>query len=72
MCYDDGTDRVHVVGSRGVTDFVLPAENPTFEESGRTLVCETFDNRRREKVRLLGPFSSAPLSLQTLKKLKHC
>ncbi|KAI5399314.1 hypothetical protein KIW84_064612 [Lathyrus oleraceus] len=46
---DDGTDRVHVVGTRGATDFVLPAENSTFEESGRTLVCETFDNRRREK-----------------------
>lgn len=61
---------MHVVGARGVTDFVLPAKNPIFEESGRTLVCETVDNRRREKVRLLGPFSSAPLFLQTLKKIK--
>ncbi|KAJ1435743.1 E3 Ubiquitin ligase, GIDE-type [Sesbania bispinosa] len=40
---DDGTDRVHVVGARGATGFVLPVGSEAFEESGRSLVRGTLD-----------------------------
>ncbi|RYR71907.1 hypothetical protein Ahy_A02g006113 isoform B [Arachis hypogaea] len=40
---DDGSDRVHVVGARGATGFVLPVASEAFEESGRSLVRGTLD-----------------------------
>ncbi|CAM8930322.1 unnamed protein product [Rhodiola kirilowii] len=40
---DDGTSRVHVVGARGASGFVLAVASEVFEESGRSLVRGTLD-----------------------------
>lgn len=40
---DDGTDRVHVIGARDASGFVLTVASEVFEESGRSLVRGTLD-----------------------------
>lgn len=50
---DDGTGRVHVVGARGATGFVLPVASEVFEESGRSLVRGTLDYLQGLKVCLV-------------------
>lgn len=66
ICQDDGTDRVHVVGARGASGFVLTVGSEVFEESGRSLVRGTLDYLQGLKVFLAVCFSIYSISLTLL------
>ncbi|KAK7271321.1 hypothetical protein RJT34_27117 [Clitoria ternatea] len=44
---EDATDRVHVIGARGATGFVLPVIRKVFDVSDESLVHETLDGPKR-------------------------
>lgn len=72
MFQDDGTDRVHVIGARNATGFVLQVGSEAFEESGRSRVRGTLDYLQGLKVGVLVlvahlPIYSSPFSLSPYK-----